>query len=73
MKNKIGGVVAIEPKTGEILAFASSPTYDPGAMVIGKRRGKAFAEINGDPNKPMFNQALMAKYPPALYSKRWWG
>ena len=35
MDNKIGGVVAIEPKTGEILAFASSPTYDPKAMVIG--------------------------------------
>lgn len=69
MKNKIGGVVAIEPKTGEILAFASSPTYDPGAMVIGKERGKAFAEINGDPNKPMFNRALMAKYPPGSIFK----
>lgn len=64
MKNKIGGVVAIEPKTGEILAFASSPTYDPGKMVIGPERGKIFAQMQKDPTKPWFNRALMADYPP---------
>jgi len=69
MQNKIGGVVAIEPKTGEILAFASSPTYDPKAMVIGQDRGAAFAEIQKDPNKPMFNRALMAEYPPGSIFK----
>ncbi len=69
MGGKIGGVVAIEPKTGEILAFASSPTYDPKAMVIGQNRGIAFAEIQKDPNKPMFNRALMAEYPPGSIFK----
>ncbi len=69
MNNKIGGVVAIEPKTGEILAFASSPTYDPKAMVIGQNRGIAFAEIQKDPNKPMFNRAIMAEYPPGSIFK----
>lgn len=69
MGNKIGGVVAIEPTTGEILAFASSPSYDPGAMVIGQGRGTAFAEIEKDPNKPMFNRAIMAAYPPGSIFK----
>lgn len=69
MDNKIGGVVAIEPATGEILAFASSPTYDPSAMVIGQDRGTAFAEIQKDPNKPMFNRAIMAEYPPGSIFK----
>ncbi|HHM20956.1 MAG TPA: penicillin-binding protein 2 [Bacteroidetes bacterium] len=69
MQNKIGGIVAIEPATGEILAFVSSPAYDPGIMVIGQGRGKAYAEIQKDPHKPMFNRAIMAEYPPGSIFK----
>jgi len=69
MLNKIGGVVAIEPSTGEILAFASSPTYDPGLMVIGQGRGKAYGQLQNDPLKPLFNRALMAEYPPGSIFK----
>ena len=69
MENKIGGVVAIEPKTGEILAFASSPTYNPSAMVIGQERGNAFAKIQQDPNNPLWNRAIMAEYPPGSIFK----
>ncbi len=64
MQNKIGAVVAIEPKTGEILAFVSSPTYDPNLMVIDQHRGKAFTQLLTDTLKPLFNRAIMAEYPP---------
>lgn len=69
MMNKVGGVVAIEPSTGEILAFASSPSYDPSLMVIGKGRGQAYAQLQQDEMKPLFNRAIMAEYPPGSIFK----
>jgi penicillin-binding protein 2 len=69
MKNKVGAIVAIEPKTGEILAFASAPSYDPSLMVINKDRGKAFRALQNDPHKPLFNRAIMAEYPPGSIFK----
>ncbi len=69
MKNKVGGIVAIEPKSGEILAFVSAPTYDPSLMMINKDRGKAFQALQNDPHKPLFNRALMAEYPPGSIFK----
>ncbi len=64
MQNKKGAVVAIEPATGEILAFLSAPTYDPNLMVIDKDRGKYFNMLVRDTLKPLFNRAVMAQYPP---------
>ncbi|MBK7409954.1 MAG: penicillin-binding protein 2 [Saprospirales bacterium] len=64
LRNKVGSVVAIEPKTGEILAFASSPTYDPNLLRIGQGRGEAVQTIGRDSLKPFFNRAVMARYPP---------
>lgn len=64
MQNKKGAVVAIEPATGEILAFLSAPTYDPNLMVIDKDRGKYFTKLVSDTLKPLFNRAVMAQYPP---------
>ena len=69
MQNKVGGVVAIEPKTGEILAFASAPSYDPALMVIGGDRGRAFSKLQQDSLKPLFNRAIMAEYPPGSIFK----
>ncbi len=63
MQNKIGSIVAIEPTTGEILTLISSPTFDPSTLV-GRERGKHFAELSKDKYKPLFNRALMASYPP---------
>lgn len=63
MKNKKGSVVAIEPSTGEILAFISSPGYDPNHM-IGSKRGLAFEKLKEDTLKPLFNRPVMAMYPP---------
>lgn len=64
MVNKKGAVVVIEPKTGEILAFLSSPTYNPNLMIIDKGRGQNYAALSIDKNKPLFNRAIMASYPP---------
>jgi penicillin-binding protein 2 len=63
MQNKIGGIVAIEPHTGEILALISSPTYDPN-LLVGRPRTLNFRALESDTLKPIFNRALMALYPP---------
>jgi penicillin-binding protein 2 len=63
MQNKKGSIVAIDPKTGEILALVSMPTYDPN-LLVGRARSKNYQELSIDTLKPLFNRALMAKYPP---------
>ncbi|HNW57678.1 MAG TPA: penicillin-binding transpeptidase domain-containing protein, partial [Bacteroidales bacterium] len=64
MKNKRGSVVAIEPKTGEVLALISSPNYDPG-LLVGRVRSENFADLLADTVlQPLYNRALMASYPP---------
>lgn len=68
MKNKRGSVVAIEPSTGEILTFVSSPTYDPN-MMVGRRRGENYGVLANDPNMPMFIRPIQAQYPPGSIFK----
>ena len=63
MVNKRGGIVAIEPKTGEILALISAPTYDP-ALLVGKDRSKNYTDLYNDIGKPLYDRALLAEYPP---------
>ncbi len=63
MVNKIGAVVAIEPKTGEILAMVSSPTYDP-SKLSGRQRGNNYRDLVANKYKPLFDRALMGVYPP---------
>lgn len=63
MAGKIGSIVAIEPSTGEILVMASSPTYNPDQLV-GRERGDNYMALLNDPRHPLFNRAVMAKYPP---------
>jgi penicillin-binding protein 2 len=63
LSNKIGSIVAIEPSTGEILALANSPTYELNKM-IGSSRTKNYIALLRDPNKPFFNRAIKARYPP---------
>ncbi len=64
MNNKIGSVVAIEPSSGEILSFISSPSYNPAILSINRNRGDAFKQMREDSIKPLFNRALNAQYPP---------
>lgn len=63
LQNKIGSLVAIEPQTGEILAMISSPSYDPN-LLVGRVRSKNYGYLLKDPNKPLFNRAMQAYYPP---------
>ncbi|GHT76583.1 penicillin-binding protein 2 [Bacteroidia bacterium] len=63
MKNKLGTIIMIEPKTGEILCMVSSPTYDP-ASLVGRQFGEAFTKLASDPYKPLINRALNGTYPP---------
>ncbi len=58
-----GAVVAMNPKTGEILAFVSNPSFDPNPFVAGIRTD-AYAALRDDPEQPLFNRALQGLYPP---------
>ena len=63
MQNKTGGIVAIDPSTGEILAVVSAPSYDPN-LLVGRDRSKNYGALLSQPGIPLFNRALMAYYPP---------
>ncbi|MDR0971546.1 MAG: penicillin-binding protein 2 [Bacteroidales bacterium] len=68
MQNKRGSIVAIEPKTGEILCFVSAPFYDPN-LLVGRVRGNNYMDLLNNIAKPLFNRALMAEYPPGSIFK----
>lgn len=64
MINKRGGIVALEPKTGEILALVTAPSYDPGIMV-GRQKSKNYTLLYHDSiAKPLYDRGLLAEYPP---------
>ncbi len=68
MNGKKGSVVAIEPKTGEILAMISAPYYDPNNLT-GAEFSKTYRSLNSDESKPLFNRPIMATYPPGSIFK----
>jgi penicillin-binding protein 2 len=64
MINKRGGIVAIEPKTGEILALVTAPSYDP-AILVGRQRSKNYTALYKDSiAKPLYDRGLLAEYTP---------
>lgn len=64
MQNKRGGIVAIEPKTGEILALINAPSYDP-ALLVGRERSKNYTKLYNDSlAKPLYNRVLSGEYSP---------
>lgn len=63
MENKRGGVIAIEPVSGEILAMVAAPTYDPN-ILVGRERSKNFTKLFKDLAKPLFNRSLQGVYEP---------
>ena len=69
MSNKTGSIVAIQPKTGEILAMISMPTFDPNLLIINSQRGKVYQELLKNPNLPFFDRTVMAEYPPGSIFK----
>ncbi|APZ45218.1 penicillin-binding protein 2 [Polaribacter reichenbachii] len=64
MKGKRGGIVAIEPSTGEILALVTAPSYDPN-MLVGRKRSKNSVKLFNDTiSKPSYDRGLLAAYAP---------
>ena len=63
MENKLGSIVAVDPKTGGILAMVSSPTYKP-KLLTGAERKKHYAELLLSPARPLFNRSVSASYSP---------
>ncbi|WP_035799332.1 peptidoglycan D,D-transpeptidase FtsI family protein [Kitasatospora mediocidica] len=61
--DKKGAAVAIDPRTGAILALVSTPSYDP-STIAGTTDDTAWKSLNADPNQPMLNRALRQTYPP---------
>ena len=68
MQNKRGSVVAIEPSTGQILAFVSAPTYDP-SLLTGSDLGKNYQMLASDKELPLINRPISAQYPPGSIFK----
>ena len=60
-----GACVVIDPRSGDILAFASSPTYDPNTV----RREEVYAELKDNPWKPLLNRASGGSYAPGSIFK----
>lgn len=63
LEGKVGSVVAIEPKTGEILAMVSNPSFNP-SILVGRKRSKNYWALVNDPTKPLMNRATQAQYSP---------
>ena len=64
LRNKRGGIVAIEPETGEVLSLVSAPSYDPN-LLVGRMRSKNYRNLTLDSiSKPLFDRGLQAQYAP---------
>src|SRR5690606_35055129 len=63
MQNKIGSIIMIEPKTGEILCMVAAPSYDP-SILTGKNFSQNYLKLERDPYKPLINRAISGLYPP---------
>ncbi len=63
MENKLGSIVAVDPRTGGILAMVSSPTYKP-KFLTGADRKRHYADLLLNPALPLFNRSVTATYSP---------
>lgn len=69
MRHKRGSIVAIEPKTGEILALVTSPSYDPN-LLVGKQKNKNYYKLQQDNfNRPLLDRSIIGAYPPGSLFK----
>jgi penicillin-binding protein 2 len=60
---EVGVAIVLDPRTGEVLAIVSLPTYDNN-LFSGGISSDDFNKLNTDPNHPMVNQAITGQYPP---------
>ncbi len=63
MHNKKGSIVALDPKTGEVLALVSAPSFDPNLMV-GRALNDNYKLLVNNPIKPLYNRPIQGVYPP---------
>ncbi|MBM3390263.1 MAG: penicillin-binding protein 2 [Betaproteobacteria bacterium] len=70
--NRRGALVAIDPRTGEVLALVSKPTFDPNLFVDGIDT-ESWRELNESIDKPLLNRALRGTYPPGSTFKPFMG
>jgi penicillin-binding protein 2 len=63
LEGRRGAVVALDPKTGEVLALVSSPTFDPNLFAVGMSTGE-YSGLQDNPDRPLFNRATHGTYPP---------
>jgi len=63
LEGRRGAVVALDPWSGEILAFVSAPSFDPNLFAVGMTTAQ-YAELQGNPDRPLFNRAVRGTYPP---------
>ena len=64
LAGKRAALVAMDPNTGEILAFVSNPSFDPNPFISGIS-AKEYKALQQDPDMPLYNRALQGQYPPA--------
>ncbi len=71
LKGIKGAAVALDPKSGAILAMVSNPTYDPNDLASHDLREveKNYAALNKDPDKPLLNRTINELYPPGSVFK----
>ena len=63
LEGRRGAIVAIEPWSGEVLALVSAPSFDPNLFAVGMTTAQ-YADLQGNPDKPLFNRAVRGNYPP---------
>jgi penicillin-binding protein 2 len=63
LKDRRGALVALDPKTGEILALISAPSFDPNLFAVGMSTAQ-YRELSENPDRPLFNRAVRGTYPP---------
>ena len=68
LAGEVGAIVAVDPRDGALLAFASAPSFDPNPLVHGIDRS-SYAKLSGAGGRPMFNRALHGQYPPGSVAK----
>ena len=66
--DRIGAIVALDPRNGQVLAMVSSPSFDPNQFV-GEMHPATWQNLLSDPHRPLLNRAVQGTYPPASIFK----
>lgn len=72
MEGRRGAIVAIDPRSGGVVAMVSAPSFDANLFVNGIS-SKDYSALRSDPDLPLYNRALQGQYPPASTIKPIWG